>query len=245
MIPKILLCILIATAPCGALTVDEILDRVEENNTPETARSEITQTVYKPDGGESVSKLLSYSSGGGDRSLTVYQLPARIKGMKILMLNEGDDIWFRSARTGRVRKIASHQKNRSVNGSDFSYEDMSTKDRRENYDCRLENAGEPGDDGHYSIVMTARSDDEIYSRIEFVVDAETFVVKKGRFFDEEGEPWKEMTISDVVKSGKYYTPNTIEMKNILKGSRTVMKVDAAEYDIDLDESIFSERNLKR
>ena len=93
--------------------------------------------------------------------------------------------------------------------------------------------------------MTARSDDEIYSRIEFVVDAETFVVKKGRFFDEEGEPWKEMTISDVVKSGKYYTPNTIEMKNILKGSRTVMKVDAAEYDIDLDESIFSERNLKR
>ncbi len=245
MVLKLLLCLLVAAIPCRAMTVDEILDKMEAVSTPETARSEITQTVYSPDGRESVSRLLSYSFNGDEKSLMEYKLPARIKGMKILMLNEGDDIWFYSARTGRVRKIASHQKNQSVSGSDFSYEDLSTKDHREKYDCSL--AGTEKLDGAecYRIDMTARSGKEIYSRIVFLVDSETFVARAGRFFDEDGEFWKELTLSGIEKTGKYYTASSIEMKNILKGSRTVMKIDSAEYDIELEESLFSERNLKR
>ena len=129
------------------------------------------------------SKIISYSMDEGEKSISIYQEPARIKGMKILMLNDGDDIWFYSPRTSRVRKIASHQKNQSVNGSDFSYEDMSTKDHRKDYNCKLIGEEKRSDVNCYKIEMKAKNDDKIYPRIIFWVDKSNFLGKEAEFFD--------------------------------------------------------------
>jgi len=137
MTKKLITLIFFFSTATFSITVDEILDKMEENENANTSRMEMTQIVVKADGRKNTSKLISYSIDKGDKGLMEYSSPARIKGMKILMLNDGDDIWFYSPRTARVRKIASHQKNQSVNNSDFSYEDLSTEDRREDYACKL------------------------------------------------------------------------------------------------------------
>jgi outer membrane lipoprotein-sorting protein len=239
-------CVVVAAViPCIAMTVDEVLDRMESNEKAKTSRIEMTQTVYGADGRETESKLVSYGMDEGDKGMMEYVEPARIKGMKILMLNEGDDIWFYSPRTSRVRKIASHQKNQSVNNSDFSYEDMSAGDLREDYTCAL--AGEEEVDGVkcHRIEMKAKSGDKSYSKIVFWVDKEKYTGVKGEFYDEKGELWKLLLMRQTEKIGAYWTPREVEMKNVQKGSRTVMKMDKVEYDIDLEKSMFSERYLKQ
>ncbi|MBD3319675.1 MAG: outer membrane lipoprotein-sorting protein [Chitinivibrionales bacterium] len=245
MIHKILFTMLLGAALLPAITIDEILDKMEQNENPQTSRSEITQVVVGADGRESVSKLVSYSAGKGEKGIMEYVEPARIRGMKILQLNDGDDIWFYSPRTARVRKIASHQKKQSVNNSDFSYEDLSTKDRREDYACKL--AGEEENSGVqcYKIEMTAKSSDKVYSKMIFWVNKVTFVATQGHFFDENGELWKKLSIKDVTKAGKYWTPQSVEMHNVQKGSTTIMKMEKIENDIELDENMFGERNLRK
>ena len=153
--------ILLTSVYVFSITVDEILDKTEANQNPQTSRVEMTQRVYESDGRENISRLISYSSGKGEKSLMEYIEPARIKGMKILMLNDGDDIWFYSPRTARIRKIASHQKNQSVNNSDFSYEDMSAKDMREDYNIKLE--GEEIKNGFacYKLVAVPKNQDHL------------------------------------------------------------------------------------
>ncbi len=237
--------VLSAVSLAAAISVDEILDNVEANEEPRTSKAHVTQTVYQADGSKNVSTLISYAYNRGEKGLMEYVAPARIKGMKILTLNEGDDIWFHSARTGRVRKIASHQKNQSVNNSDFSYEDLSTEDRREDYEAEL--VGEEKAEGAmcYKLDMHARTDDEVYSRIVMWVDTERFVPIEAHFYDEDGRLWKKMVMHDIEKEAGYWTPKRIEMKNVMKGSRTVMEMDKTEYDIDLQESMFSERYLRR
>ncbi|MBD3243427.1 MAG: outer membrane lipoprotein-sorting protein [Chitinivibrionales bacterium] len=242
---KALITVLTAASLSAAITVDEILDKVEANEEPQTSKAQVTQTVYQPDGSENVSKLITYGYNKGEKGLMEYISPARIKGMKILTLNDGDDIWFYSARTGRVRKIASHQKNQSVNNSDFSYEDLSSKDRREDYDAKL--AGEEKREGTacYKLDMKAKTPDEVYSRIVMWVDKERYVPIEAHFYDEDGRLWKKMLMHEIEKEAGYWTPKRIEMKNVMKGSRTVMQMEKTEYDIELQESMFSERNLRR
>jgi outer membrane lipoprotein-sorting protein len=174
-----------------------------------------------------------------------YTSPARIEGMKILMHNDGEDIWFYSPRTSRVRKIAEHQKNQSVAGSDFSYEDMSSQDMREDYNAALD--GEEIRDGVacYKIHLTAKSKDKTYSKAILWVDKEKFVTLHAHFYDEFDQLWKKMHVENVVEINGYWTPKKIEMQNVLKGSRTVMIMDSIAYDVSIDESMFSLRALKR
>jgi hypothetical protein len=115
--------ILLTSVYVFSITVDEILDKTEANQNPQTSRVEMTQRVYESDGRENISRLISYSSGKGEKSLMEYIEPARIKGMKILMLNDGrDDIWFYSPRTARIRKNC-----QSSEKSVSKYPDFSTK----------------------------------------------------------------------------------------------------------------------
>jgi outer membrane lipoprotein-sorting protein len=227
------------------MTVDEILDKMEANEDAQSSRIEMTQIVTKADGNENVSKLISYSIDKGDKGLMEYITPARIKGMKILMLNDGDDIWFYSPRTARIRKIASGQKSQSVNNSDFSYEDMSTKDRREDYTCTLIGEETMNNSACYEIEMVPKEKTGSYSKIVAWVDKVKFIMLEAHMFDSDGSLWKNLLIHDIEKVGKYWTMKSIEMKDVMKGSKTEMKMDKVEYDIDLDAAMFSERYLRK
>lgn len=242
---KVIIMLLTIISLSFSITVDEILDKMEENENANTARMEMTQIVTKASGQENISKLISYSIDKGDKGLMVYNSPARIKGMKILMLNDGDDLWFYSPRTARIRKIASGQKSQSVNNSDFSYEDMSTKDRREDYNCNLMGEEEKNGVACYKIEMKPKKNEGSYSKIIMWIDKEKYVSIEGHMFDEDGELWKKLLIHDIEKIGKYWTMKSIEMKNEMKGSKTVMKMDKIEYDIKLDANMFSERYLRK
>jgi hypothetical protein len=242
---RIVITLLLAALQVSAITVDEILDKMEANETPKTQKATMTQKSYSSDGRESVSELISWSIDEGDKGLTEYVSPARIKGMKILMLNDGDDIWFYSARTGRVRKIASHQKNQSVNNSDFSYEDMSSSDWREDYTVKLDGEEQKQGLACYKIVMTPKTDEGSYSKIIFWADKERFIGVYGEYYDEDGKLWKKLYMKDPKKVGEYWTMKSVEMHNVIKGSKTIMEMGSIEYDIDIDPAMFSERNLKR
>ena len=226
-------------------SIDEVLDKMEENENAQTSKVSMTMIVTDGGGRETVSELISYSADKGDKSLMEYIAPARIKGMKILTLNDGDDIWFFSARTGRVRKIAGNQKSQSVNNSDFSYEDMSSSDRREDYDCKLLADKKINGTDCYTIEMKPKKSDISYSLIVMYVDKKNYLPVEGHYLDEDGEIWKKLFMKNSSKTGNYWSAEFIEMHNIQKGSKTIMKTNKVEYDIELDKNMFSERNLKR
>jgi len=228
----------------SAITVDELLDKMEDNEQAQTSRSEITQTTHKANGKKNISRLISYSKDKGDKGLMEYLAPKTIKGMKMLMLNEGDDIWVYIPRTGRTRKIASHQKNASLNGSDFSYDDLSTKDNREDYNIKIIGEDKKNGIDCYKLEMIAKDKKSATSKLIAWVDKEKYVTISADIYDEDGELWKVLTLSKLYKTGNYWMAKQIEMKNVLKESKTVMTIDKMESDIELDDKLFTIRNLQ-
>ncbi len=240
------LSLVMAFATEGVLTVDNILDSVEANENSISSKIEMIQKVYRTDGSVSRSVLTSYSGDEGDKALMVYNEPAQINGMKILQLNDGDDIWFYSPRTGRTRKIASHQKNQSVNGSDFSYDDMSTEDQREDYTAKMIGTVEVQGVQCFTIELTLKEEsDKEYSKIIMNVDMERWLPLTSEFYDEIGEIWKVLTLSEITREGNYWSAGMIEMKNIQKGTRTEMITESVIFDLELDMGMFTERYLSR
>jgi outer membrane lipoprotein-sorting protein len=228
-----------------ALTVDEILDRSEASDNFKTMASVNTEEVYRGDGSVKISVMKAYAKNGNEMMLMEYVEPKRIQGMKVLMLNDGDDIWFYSNRTNRARKIASHQKNQSANNSDFSYDDMSMSDNRQDYDYSL--AGEEEKNGKecYKIEFKAKENDQSYKRFFLWIDKSNFLAVGAEFYDEKDVLWKILTVRDIKKIGEYWTAGVVEMKDVLKDSRTVIRTSEIEFDIELPEGMFSERGLTR
>jgi len=228
-----------------AMTVDEIIDKMEANEQPQSSKIVMKQVVRQANGTENVSELVSYSLDKSDKGIMIYETPKRIKGMKILTLNDGDDIWFYSPRTNRVRKIASHQRKQSVNNSDFSYEDLSAKDLRDDYNIQLLEDEEYDGQDCYKLEMTAKDEDKTYSKSYFWVNKENFVALKAEFYDEMSELWKVITAEEIELVQGYYTPKTIIMKDVQKGSQTKMIMEKVEYDLEVDAKMFTQRGLKR
>jgi len=242
---KFILYIMFTFSVCFPLTVDEILDKSEANENFSTSSSTNIEEVYNSDGSVKISQMKAYAKNGSEKALMEYTEPKRIQGMKILMLNKGDDIWFYSNRTSRVRKIASHQKNQSANGSDFSYDDMSMSDNRKDYTYKLASEEDHEGKSCYKIEFKAKSGSNTYSKFDIWIDKSNFMALGGEFFDEDGVLWKKLTVKGIKRTGNYWTAEEVEMKNVQKDSRTVIKTREIKFDLELPDDIFTERGLKK
>ena len=88
-------------ASAHAQSADEILKKVDAVGFSKTAKMELVQKIITPSGDSRVFEMMSYSANGSEKGLTVYTAPSQVRGMKILTLNDGDDIWSYFPRTNR------------------------------------------------------------------------------------------------------------------------------------------------
>ncbi len=242
---KIALMLIAISYSVSAITVTEILDKMEANENSKTSIATMTQNVHQSSGKIVTSKLKSFSQKEGEESIMEYIYPKRIKGMKILSLSDGDEIWMFSPRTKRVRKIAGSSRKNGVNGSDFSYDDMSGSGYDEDYTTKLLKDVEYNSKSCYLVEGVKKSDDTPYSKVMITVDKTSFMPFKVEMFDEDGELWKILTMDGIKKVGKYYSADKIIMSNVQKETKTEMISESIEFDIDVNPSMFSQKYLKR
>ena len=79
-----------------AITCGEILKKIDEVEKYDYATMEITQIITTSDGDKRTLKMKFWGKNTGDKQLSEYTYPKRIKGVKFLMLNDGNDIWSTS-----------------------------------------------------------------------------------------------------------------------------------------------------
>ncbi len=234
-----------AAAKDNSLTVMEILRKVDEAEAVSSSRGIMRQTITTTSGAKRIMEMETYSRDGTDKQLMRYTKPARVKGEAILMLKDGDEIWYFSPRTDRVRKLASHAKKKKVMGSDFSYEDMGGGGMARKYNGKLLDFVREGKKKCYHLELVPTPEGPSYSKIEIWVGRDDFIIRRVDYWDKGKKPYKRLIVSDVKKIENRWTPMKYYMKNLKEGSETWMEVKEISFDVDLPVSLFSERNLKR
>jgi len=177
----------------------------------------------------------------GSRSVSKFA-SGFIKGMTMLSLNDGDEIWVYFPSSGRTRRLASHAKNSSVAGSDFSYNDMSNTKYSIKY--RAKKVSEKGDYFTLELYPKKPSTDQ-YSKLKIWIRKDNYVPKKILYFNKDKEKYKLLTIDKIKTINSIITPMHFTMKNLESGSETTMKIIKIRYTNRLLRIFFSSNGLSR
>lgn len=231
------------------LTGDDIIRYMNENLSPESTHGTSKMTIQTTSGEERTFVMESWSKNKGEKNLVRYLEPRRVKDQAVLMLNNADDIWMYFPRTQRVRKMATHAKKQKMQGSDFSYEDMGSGDAfiTDFTATRLEDEKKEGHDCYVVELVKKADSDMSYSRLMVWVIQENYVPAVIDYYDEDdpGRRIKQLVERDIEVIDGIPTAKTIVMTNKEDNTETKMEMLTVEYNIDIDDNLFTERGLKK
>lgn len=224
------------------LTASEILQKSDAVGTaPKDKHILSTMILTDKDGDQKKRKSEIFERPIKDIRLVRFLSPADQKGISFLNL-PNDKMYLYMPAFRKIRTIASHVKNQTFAGTDFSYDDMSSNGFGKDYDPELLKTT----DEHYILKLTPKPDSEKdYSKLTLWVRKDNFFAVKTEYYDKGGNLWKIMEQRQIEKKGKYWIALEIEMKDLKKDHSTKNVTESIELDTGLSDKVFTKRNLKR
>jgi len=191
-------------------------------------------------GGSSERSLLIWQKGA-DRRMARFLSPADQKGISVLSLPDGS-IYLYLPAYKKVKRIASHVKNSSFAGTDFTYEDMEAV----NYSAKYSPALGPEDERHYVLDLAPRAGQESgWSRLRVWALKDSFVPVTVEYYDRKGLLARRMSSGAVEKIKGYWVAREREMHDLAADHRSRMVLTNVRFDTGLSDELFTTRYLER
>jgi outer membrane lipoprotein-sorting protein len=194
------------------------------------------------------SKVLEVQ-GDGDKSLSLFDTPADIKGTAMLTFSHGlqpDDQWLYLPALRRVKRINSRNKSGPFMGSEFAFEDLGSQEvEKYTYKYLREEPCGNGWKCHVS-ERTPAYKYSGYSKQIGWLDTKEYRLVKTEFYDRKGSKMKTLTASGYKQYlGKYWRPGVMNMQNHLTGKGTVLQWSNYKFRTGLSKRDFNKNALKR
>ncbi|MFN3740984.1 MAG: outer membrane lipoprotein-sorting protein, partial [Thermodesulfovibrionales bacterium] len=155
-----------------------------------------------------------------------------------------DDRWLFIPSLNMVRRIAAQDKRSSFVGSDFTYEDVSGRDIEDDRHDIVKEEKVAGKDC-YVIKSMPKAGDVDYSYKLSWIDKTNFLPLKEEYYDKRGELYKVFTADEIKDIKGFPTVTKRTMKNLQNGHRTEVEFTKVDYNIGIEDSLFSERYLRQ
>jgi outer membrane lipoprotein-sorting protein len=228
------------TAQLAAQDASAILNKLDDVvYSSEDQASKVTLVLSDRNNNERTREAEVWQKGT-DKRLFRFTAPAAEAGIAFLSLPD-DVMYLYMPAFGRERRIASHVKNQSFAGTDFSYEDLESTRYAEKYEpVLIEETSE-----YFILELTplpdVRSD---YSKVIAYVNKDHYYPEKMESYDRGGQKTK---IADYTfeKKDDYWYIKEIYMQDLKRDHSTRMTFTGVVFDTGLDEGIFTVRNLTR
>ncbi|MDD4756216.1 MAG: outer membrane lipoprotein-sorting protein [Prolixibacteraceae bacterium] len=227
-----------------AQNVEEIVRLADEKFRGESSRGQTTMIIERPAWSREIS-MKSWSLGN-DYSMIYITAPAREKGQ--VFLKRKNEMWNWVPTIERMIKIPPSMMMQSWMGSDFTNDDL-VRESSLVKDYKHKLAGEEKLQGYdcYKIELTPHIDAPVvWGKILMWISKEEYHWLKGKFYDEDGELVNTEILSEIKMMDDREMPTRMEMIPADKdGHKTILIFDEIEFNVDLDESFFSQQNMRR
>lgn len=221
-----------------AMTVDEVLERVEKNMVRTNATYVSTMKIFSEDGERSM-QMRMYMK---DEKNVLVEVTESSEGGKSRFLKKDDAMWLFIPSAGRSVLIKGHMLKEGFMGSNFSYEDISENRKlRDIYEITLEE-----DSLYYILTMKAKTDDAPYKLKKSYVMKDAFLPKKEEIYSSSNRLLKEFIIEDYKEMNGINVPTRILMRDLLqKENYTEMTYDKIDLTTKIPDSYFTKAYLER
>src|SRR6056297_3268386 len=232
-----------------AISGEEVLDKVDQTLDSKGRKSEISMTIINAND-QKRNRTIEIISKGDNKGLVQFLSPADVEGTSFLTLTEDgkENMWLYLPAIGKVRKIASHMRNGSFMGTDFTYNDISMvggSDYRDDYNSSLEDEVKYNGKDCYLLKTVPTKDDIEYAKMKMWVNKENYMPLKMEFYDRDGKLLKIMKNVNIEKIDGHLTPNKITMENVQENTKTILALNKVKYNVEITDIIFTTRYIQQ
>jgi hypothetical protein len=211
------------------------------------------------DSGPRVAQRARRGAGGpadlkNDRLLIHFTHPGDIRGTGFLVWEHptrDDERFLYLPSLGRVRRIAGSEAQESFVGSDFTYEDIGGREFDE-YSYALEDdkaSWTPPSGGAarpaWRLESRRRDGTARFPRVVSLILKDSDVVVSAEIYNRRDEKQKVYSVRRLEQVEGIWTAMQAEMTDALEKSRTELTIEKVDYNVGLEESAFTRRELER
>lgn len=243
------LAVLLFSLPLIAQDARQIVSEAQKRSHAESEQYQGLLQVIDS-GGKVSDKRWTYDrlgSHGNSKAVIRFSSPAEVKGVALLIVNHPDrasDQWMWTPALNRDRRIALQDRSTRFFGTDFSFEDLEERDV-DHFD--YSSKGEETIDGdpcwkieskprkdqrsqYTSSILWIRKSNYTYAEIDNYSDAKLI---------------RRLKYKDVENVQGIWTPRTLDMEDLPRKSRTILKLDAPKYNVPFRDEQFTLQALRR
>lgn len=231
------------------LTAKNIVDKMLDGDSVafENGKATIQLTIFNAKGQTRERRLTSMGAkkDGLSRFIMTFEEPEDVAGTQMLSVQRKDDSDLQYLYLPAMkdkRRIAGSAKNESFMGTDFTYADMENRDVEDGKQTRLadeEVSGIPA----FHIEAAPGDEDTQYSKIEIWVDKKDYLPLKIYFYDKSGALLKKLISQKIEPMDGKMTVTTLMMKNVQKGTKTVLRIVEMKRNVQIPDNIFDPENM--
>ena len=239
---KLLAAVLLA-ACAQAQNPRQIMEEVQRQQRSESQHYEGTLEVIGG-GNRIAAKSWVYDrlgSFGNSKAVLRFTSPPEVKGVSLLIVNHTDrasDQWMWRPNIGREQRIAIQDRSTRFFGTDFSFEDLEERDVGQ-FDFKLE-----GDEGGAWKVDSIPKKSSQYTHSLSWVKKDNYTVVKTESYNKKGLV-RSIDYRDFEHVKGIWTARTIEVNDVTRNSRTILKYEKLEYNLPMKDTEFTLDALRR
>lgn len=186
-------------------------------------------------------------SHGNSKSIIKFTAPAEVKGMALLVVNHPDrasDQWLWTPAIARERRVAVQDRSTRFFGTDFSFEDLEERDV-DQYKYSL--VGEESVDGAPAWKIESRPIEgrsSQYTGSLVWIRKDNHAVARIENYNKD-QLVRKLDYKDFQRVAGIWTARTLEMHDLRRNSRTILKLEKLEYNVPMQEENFTLQALRR
>jgi hypothetical protein len=186
-------------------------------------------------------------SHGSSKSILRFTEPPEVKGVALLVVNHPDrasDQWMWTPAIQRDRRVALQDRSQRFFGTDFSFEDLEERDV-DQYDFSMDGEETLNGAACWRIDATPRKGKgSQYTKSRVWVRKDNYAYQKVESFI-RSEVVRVLHYSDIQNVQGIWTGRTLEMNDLRRKSRTVLRLEELTYNLPMKEQDFTLQALRR
>ena len=226
------------------LTAKQIIVKADNLQRGESNKGQMTMTIIRPKWTRTIS--MKNWSLGRDYSMTYILSPAKDKGQ--VFMKRKNEMWNWVPSINRMIKLPPSMMSQGWMGSDYTNDDI-LKESSIVVDYNHKLIGEEKVSGLdcYKIELIPKEDAAVaWGKVIKWVSKKEFWQLKNEYYDEDNELIRTEIASEIKNFGDRRLPSKIEIIPADKpGHKTLVIINSSTFNIKIDESFFSQQNMKR
>lgn len=251
----------LALAESQALTADEIMKKVDDRYTGDSARADAQLILIDRRGRERVRdiRLFTLDQEGVEKTVSFFLSPSDVKGTAYMSYDyddgRDDDSWLYLPALKQVRRVAAGDKSGAFMGSDFSYSDINGVTIAWHDHKIVENSEmvDGADTWLIESVPKPEFADQVasetgYEKSHIWVRKDNFVQVQRKIWVTRGNRIKYFSAQALEQIDGIWTPMRLQMITTRNGEQehaSVFQFSRMQYNQDTDEALFTTQAMQR